>query len=114
MPMNTKIIATVGPSCDSPEALERLAAIGPDLLRINFSHATHESFRSLAPLIREIGARRGRPIAILQDLQGPRIRVGELPAEGLALADGASVAFSTEPGGTGAIAILDPHLHLDV
>ncbi len=73
---NTKIVATVGPASESPEILSRLIEAGVDVFRLNFSHGTHERHAEVFHRIRQLAERDGRPIAILQDLQGPKIRLG--------------------------------------
>jgi pyruvate kinase len=72
----TRIVCTIGPASASPEALERLVTAGMDVARINFSHGTHAEHAELIERIRTGEARWGRPVAILQDLQGPKIRLG--------------------------------------
>src|SRR5437867_610278 len=72
----TKIVCTIGPASSSTAELDRLAAAGLDVARLNFSHGTHEEHAEVIRRIREGEARWGRPVAILQDLQGPKIRLG--------------------------------------
>jgi pyruvate kinase len=72
----TKIVCTIGPSSSDVETLDRLVASGMDVARLNFSHGTHAEHADVIRRIRDVEARRGRPIAILQDLQGPKIRLG--------------------------------------
>jgi pyruvate kinase len=79
-PRRTKIVATIGPSCSSPERLDALVAAGMDAARLNLSHGTHDDHRERAALVREAQERAGRPIALIGDLQGPKIRVGDLSA----------------------------------
>ncbi len=78
-----KIICTIGPASDSPEVLDRLIAHGMNAARLNFSHGSHESHERAIRTIREAASRRAVAIAIIQDLQGPRIRVGTVGPEGL-------------------------------
>ena len=73
---NTKIIATLGPSSSSPVKIHSLFQAGADIFRLNFSHGTHEDHRRRVFHIRQYEKRLGRPIAILGDLQGPKIRIG--------------------------------------
>ena len=80
-----KIVCTIGPASDCPELLDQLIQSGMDAARLNFSHGTHESHGRAIKAIREAAARRGMAVAIIQDLQGPRIRVGELPQSGVDL-----------------------------
>src|SRR5687768_9818440 len=72
----TRIVCTIGPASSSVENLDRLAAAGMDVARLNFSHGTHAEHAEVVRRIREGEARWGRPVAILQDLQGPKIRLG--------------------------------------
>jgi pyruvate kinase len=72
-----KILATLGPASNSEEMIEKLHQAGADLFRINMSHASHDVMRSLISMIRAVEARSGRPIGILADLQGPKLRVGK-------------------------------------
>src|SRR6058998_4254795 len=79
----TKIVCTIGPASSTVEQLDRLAAAGMDVARLNFSHGTHAEHADVIRRIREAEARWGRPVAILQDLQGPKIRLGTFgPAGG--------------------------------
>lgn len=74
----TKIVATVGPACSSPEKLLNLVREGVDIFRLNFSHGTHEDHQKVINNITEIIEKYNVPIGILADLQGPKIRVGEI------------------------------------
>jgi pyruvate kinase len=79
-PRRTKIVATIGPSCSSPERLDALVMAGMDAARLNLSHGTLDDHRERAALVRAAQERAGRPIALIGDLQGPKIRVGDLSA----------------------------------
>jgi pyruvate kinase len=72
----TKIVATLGPTSSSPEVIERLFRAGADVFRLNFSHGSHEDHAQRIAAIRALEAKVGRPIAILADVQGPKLRVG--------------------------------------
>ena len=74
----TKIVATLGPASDSADRLRELIAAGVDAVRLNLSHGKHEEHAERAWLVREIAADVGRPIALIADLQGPKLRVGDL------------------------------------
>src|SRR3989304_1152597 len=87
----TKVVCTIGPASASREQLERLVAAGMDVARLNFSHGTHAEHAEVIALIRAGEARWGRPVAILQDLQGPKIRRGTFGAAG-------GVRVDLEPG----------------
>src|SRR5437667_12908303 len=72
----TTIVCTIGPATSSTAELGRLVGAGLDVARLNFSHGTHDEHAEVIRRIREGEARWGRPVAILQDLQGPKIRLG--------------------------------------
>src|SRR5262245_6455922 len=74
----TKILVTLGPSTHTSEMIKELILAGADGFRLNFSHGSHEYFHPLIGIIRDTSAKIGKPVAILQDLQGPKIRVGKL------------------------------------
>lgn len=74
----TKILATVGPACDTPELIEQLVIAGVNGFRLNFSHGNYDYFQPLIGIIRAISRKLEVPVAILQDLQGPKIRVASL------------------------------------
>jgi pyruvate kinase len=74
----TKIVATIGPATDSPELVRALVQGGMDAARLNFSHGTHDEHARRARLVREAQEEEGRPLAIIADLQGPKLRLGEL------------------------------------
>ena len=75
---HTKIIATLGPASCDPERLDALIAAGVDIFRLNFSHGSHESHQAVYRNVRAAATTRGRHIAVLQDLSGPKIRIGPL------------------------------------
>src|SRR2546430_16618032 len=74
---STKIVATLGPSSSEPAVLERMVRAGVDVVRLNFSHGTAEDHLKRADLVKEISRKTGRTVAILGDLQGPKVRVGK-------------------------------------
>ncbi|HEY5626659.1 MAG TPA: pyruvate kinase [Nitrospira sp.] len=90
-----KIVCTIGPASESLAMLDRLIEKGMDAARLNFSHGTHASHATAIEAIREAAKRRGVAVAIIQDLQGPRIRVGELPEKGIEVEAGQSVRLTT-------------------
>ena len=83
----TKIVATLGPATDSKETLTELAREGVNVFRINFSHADYENVKKTVKTIREINEENGYNVAILADLQGPKLRVGVME-EDVVLNDG--------------------------
>lgn len=80
-----KIIATLGPTCSDAVVIEKMILAGMDVARLNFSHGTHEDHAEKIKIIRSIGKKNNKSIAILQDLQGPKLRVGNLPEGGIIL-----------------------------
>ncbi len=84
-----KILATLGPASQEPEIVEQLFHAGADVFRINMSHTSHDSMRERIATIRAIEARNGRPIGILIDLQGPKLRIGEFAETAIELKKGA-------------------------
>jgi pyruvate kinase len=92
----TKIIATIGPASRSGDMLERMIKAGVNGIRLNLSHGTQEEHAAVIKLVRHISKDLAKPVAIIADLQGPKIRLGALPTEGLALVRGRSVAFGLE------------------
>src|SRR5882672_3887536 len=74
---STKIVATLGPASSDPATLERMIRAGVDVVRLNFSHGTAQDHEKRAALVKELSARIGRTVAILCDLQGPKIRIGK-------------------------------------
>jgi len=101
MDRKAKIIATIGPSCQDESILRSLIRAGLDVARLNFSHGTHEEHAARIVSIRKLSAEANKPITILQDLQGPKLRVGNLPPEGVKLTAGQQIRLSThlDPAG---------------
>jgi pyruvate kinase len=93
-----KIVCTIGPASESPELLERLIDGGMNVARLNFSHGTHASHGKAIKAIRAAASRRQAAVAIIQDLQGPRIRLGDLGPDGVTVEPGRLIALSAEPG----------------
>ncbi len=77
---NAKIVATLGPASSAPELIQPLFEAGVDVFRLNFSHGTQDDHEARYRAIRAVEQKAGRPIGILQDLQGPKIRIGTLPS----------------------------------
>ncbi len=101
----TRIVATIGPASDSKEILRALVAAGVNVFRLNFSHGDHASHGRTYQRIREVTADVRRPVAVLADLCGPKIRVGRFPEGGIALVADAVVTVTTRRvvGGQGLI-----------
>lgn len=92
----TKIVATVGPACDSYDKLLALVKAGVNVFRLNFSHGTHEDKKRIIDSIRKISATEPYNIAILGDLQGPKLRVGEIENNALLVKEGDILTFTNE------------------
>src|SRR5690606_30434554 len=92
----TKIVATLGPSTDDPAVLERMIVAGADVLRINFSHGTSEQQRKRIDTAREVAARAGRCVALMGDLQGPKIRIESFAKGSVQLEAGQPFALDME------------------
>jgi pyruvate kinase len=90
----TKIVATIGPASDSAEVLGRLIDAGTDVMRLNLSHGDLDGHLAVLDRIRSVAAERGRQIAVLADLPGPKIRSGSFPDGGVHLAAGEIVHSS--------------------
>ena len=84
----TKIVATIGPASRSPEVIKQLMLAGMNVARLNFSHGTYADHAQQIRQLRAVSDELEMPLTLLQDLQGPKIRVGQLPAEGLELRPG--------------------------
>ena len=95
--VKTKIIATVGPACATLDCLRDLVTAGVDVFRLNFAHGTHDWMRRIVNSVRQVSAELKRPIAVLGDLAGPKVRLGPLPDEGLDCREGERYHFAREP-----------------
>src|SRR5947209_18591213 len=93
----TKIVATLGPASSGQSVIANLFAAGADVFRINMSHTTHERMRELVAAIRAVETEHARPIGILVDLQGPKLRVGRFADNPATLIQGTSFAPDTYP-----------------
>lgn len=109
----TKIVCTLGPACASQTVLEKMARAGMDVVRLNFSHGTYDEYAAMIKNVRAVSQKIGRPLAILQDLQGPKIRVGDLGA-GIPFTEGSVVVFTTGTPEKNEIPVQYKHLHRDV
>src|SRR5205807_8283984 len=91
----TKIVCTIGPASRSPETLEQLIRAGMDVARLNFSHGTQTEHLGVITTVRHIAERLGKSIAILQDLSGLKIRIGEIASGAAMLEAGAPFTLPT-------------------
>jgi pyruvate kinase len=92
----TKLVCTIGPSTSSPEMIEQLIRGGMNVVRLNFSHGSHDIHKKNIHTIRELSEKFGVNIPILMDLQGPKIRVGRMKGEGAVLVDHSYVKLTPE------------------
>src|ERR1700752_1981905 len=92
----TKIVATVGPACDTYEKLLQLVKAGVNVFRLNFSHGTHENKAKIIEYIRKINKTEPYNIAILGDLQGPKLRVGDIEGGEIRIEPGDILTFTNE------------------
>jgi pyruvate kinase len=105
----TKIICTIGPATESPEALGGLVRAGMDVARINFGHGDHSTHSASVSTLRRVAQQQRRLVAVMGDLQGPKLRVGQLPGGGLDLEAGQMVTLTEGPGPGTATEIPVPH-----
>ncbi len=112
----TKIVATVGPACDTYDKLLELIKCGVNVFRLNFSHGTHEDKLKIVEFIRLINKTEPYNISILGDLQGPKLRVGEMENGGIEVNTGDKLTFTNEKlvGNKDRIYVSYPDLHADV
>jgi pyruvate kinase len=96
MDRRTKIVATIGPACQNEEMICRLLQSGVNVARLNFSHGSHEEHAMVFTRIRATAKQLGIPVCILLDLQGPKIRIGNLPGNGILLVENQQVVLNTQ------------------
>jgi len=108
----TKIVATLGPASSTPEVIERLYRTGADVFRLNFSHGSHEDHAQRIGIIRALEKKVGRPIGILADVQGPKLRVGRFQAGRVQLQTGQSfrLDMSATPGDVRRVQLPHPEI----
>lgn len=104
-----KILATLGPASNTPEMIEKLFTAGVDVFRINMSHTNHELLRTLHGHIRSVEKKVGRPIGILADLQGPKIRIGTFAEKSVNIKAGDTFIFDTDKSPGNAQRVYLPH-----
>ncbi|MCZ0738217.1 pyruvate kinase [Phreatobacter sp. AB_2022a] len=104
-----KIVATLGPASSDADTIRRLFEAGVDVFRLNFSHGSHDDHRARRDIIRALEREADYPIAILQDLQGPKIRLGKVQDGKVALATGSTIRLVLDPGGSDAEHLPLPH-----
>ena len=106
---NANIIATLGPSSSSPEMIRALFETGVDMFRLNFSHGSHDDHRERFRIIREVEREVGRPVGILMDLQGPKLRVGKFTNGPVELVRDARFRLDLDPAAGDASRVTLPH-----
>ena len=94
----TKIVATIGPGSAHPETIRRMLAAGMTVARVNFSHGDHTAHTQTVEMLREVARSEGKTLAILGDLQGPKLRLGHVKAGGMMLAPGEEIVLTPHPG----------------
>ncbi len=113
---STKILATLGPASSTPDQVRALFAAGADAFRLNFSHGTHEQHAARYQVIRAIEAETTRPIAVVMDLQGPKLRVGSFASGSVELERGAPfrLDLAPAPGDQGRVCLPHPEIFVAI
>jgi pyruvate kinase len=111
-----KIVCTLGPASNTPGMIRKLADAGMDVVRLNFSHGTHEEHARLIKTVRDISRRAQRPVSIIADLQGPKIRTGRMENGPVTLNSGGGITLSTAKilGNSERVGIDYKHLHEEI
>lgn len=104
-----KIVATLGPASTNEETMRRLFEEGADVFRVNMSHATHEGLREAHAIVRKLEAEFSRPIGILVDLQGPKLRIGKIESGTVRLTQGDILSFVRREDARGLGRVQLPH-----
>jgi pyruvate kinase len=112
----TKIVATMGPACADKTILSEMIKSGVDVARLNFSHGAHEDHLKFIKLIREISGELNKHVSILADLQGPKLRVGDIEGGSVMVENGSTITFTTKKcvGNKDRVYITYPEFPLDV
>lgn len=113
---HTKIIATLGPASSDLDMIRKLFEAGVDVFRLNFSHGTHDDHRVRYDRIRQVEAEKGRPVGVLIDLQGPKLRVGKIESGKILVTEGQALRLdmNAEPGGLERVPLLHPEIYAAV
>ncbi len=111
-----KIVCTLGPASNTPEKIQALVEAGMDCARLNFSHGEHAQHAEAARMLREVAARAGRPVSILADLSGPKMRIGRFPAGPIELVNGTPFILTADdvPGDATRVSVTYKPLPQDV
>src|SRR5215468_11497523 len=107
-----KIVATLGPASNNEQTMRRLFEAGADVFRVNMSHATHDGLRDIHAIVRKLELEYSRPIGILIDLQGPKLRIGKFESGAIRLTEGDIVSFVRREsvGGLGRVHLPHPEI----
>jgi hypothetical protein len=107
-----KIVATLGPASNNEETMRRLFEAGADVFRVNMSHATHDGLRDIHAIVRKLELEFARPIGILVDLQGPKLRIGKFESGAIRLTEGDMLSFVRREsvGGLGRVHLPHPEI----
>ena len=97
MDRRTKIVCTLGPASSDAATIRRLIESGMNVARMNFSHGSHDEHKERIETVRSAARELGQPVAILQDLQGPKIRVGQMKDGSVILREGETLTITPEP-----------------
>src|SRR5438128_142073 len=92
----TKIVGTIGPATQSPEMLNKIVQAGLNVARLNFSHGTHEDHQAVITNLRQISKEQNCPVTLMQDLQGPKIRIGKVKNGSIQVVDGQKITITTK------------------
>ncbi len=106
----TKIVATIGPASDNHEIIRRMLHAGMDVARVNFSHGDHDSHRRTVAMLRQVAEEEGKVLALLGDLQGPKLRLGHIRRGGIRLGLGDEVMLTPYPGQPAMVHLPHPEL----
>jgi len=93
---NTKIICTIGPASDDEKTLKKMVIAGMNVVRLNFSHGSYDNFLKIIRNVRKVSKDLDKPVAIVQDLQGPKIRTGNIPAPGIIIKNGEVITLTSD------------------
>jgi pyruvate kinase len=96
MERRTKIVATIGPASQDEKTIHRLIKTGMNVARLNLSHGSHEDHARVYQLLRKVAQKANKPVCILLDLQGPKVRIGKLPGDAITLVSGEKVTLTTQ------------------
>ena len=109
MNRRTKIVTTIGPSSCSHEIIEKFFDLGVNVFRLNFSHGEHKTHANIVDTIRKIESEKKRHVAILADLQGPKLRIGKLESSAINLEANQKISLDLKPEIGNALRIPFPH-----